>query len=377
MNWIKNQNLLLLIVSIFVSFALFLVVDVSLGSRLVKPNILQLQDKPYVDLNGGWYELKKNFTGQDEYGSLRFSVSTDKNGFRKSGIETDHVKSDVIFLGDSFTYGINGPWEETFVGMYEKLSGVKVLNAGVASYSPTPYLYQYKKALDRKLLNKQHIVVIGLDISDVQDEATRWTWDDEMGNHPRLRNWTPQKYSITQKFRMNLSSALPMTSNIYRFVRYNVIKPLLGSPSPETTQAERELNTINLPRSAFTWQSWNMLNRTGNGYAPLGVNGGLESITERVMQINELVDDEQSKIFLLIYPWPAQLFHKDIFDWSEWTQHLCEKLTCDGVIDTIPKFRKQAIENDKWFSEFYVPGDVHFNERGNKVVAESLLKVLP
>jgi len=377
MNWIKNQNILLLIVSILASFMLFLLVDVSLGSRLVKPNILQLQDKPYLDLDGGWYELKKNFRGQDEYGSLRFTVSTDKSGFRKSHKETAHVKSDVIFLGDSFTYGINGPWEETFVGMYEKLSGAKVLNAGVASYSPTPYLYQYKRALEKKLLKKQHIVIIGLDISDVQDEAARWTWDDELGKHPRLRYWTPQKNSTVQKFRMNLSSALPMTSNIYRFVRYSVIESLLGSPSPETTQAARELNTINMPRSALTWQSWNILNRTGNGYAPLGVYGGLVGITERIMQITKMAHNEQSKIYLLIYPWPAQLFHKDVFDWSEWTQSLCEKSTCDGVINTIPKFRKLAIENEGWFSEYYVPGDVHFNKTGNKVIAESILKVLP
>jgi len=200
--------------------------------------------------------------------------------------------------------------------------------------------------LDKKLLKKQQIVIIGLDISDDQDEDARWTWDHEMEKHPGLRYRTPQKYSIIQKIRINLSSALPMTSNIFRFVRCTVIKSLLGLPPPETTQAERELNAINMPRSAVAWQRWNILNRTGDGYTLLGVYGGLEGITERIMQIIKMAHNEQSKIYLLICPWPAQLFHEDAFDWSEWTQSICEKSTCDGVINTIPKFRKLAIEND-------------------------------
>jgi threonyl-tRNA synthetase len=124
-----------------------------------------------LQLNNGWYELKSNFIGKDQYGPNIFPVMTNDYGFRKGPNSPNGGKHEFIFLGDSFTYGINGAWNETFVGIFEAQSGKMVLNAGVSSYSPSAYLFQYKKALKNGALSAKHTVIVALDISDVQDEA--------------------------------------------------------------------------------------------------------------------------------------------------------------------------------------------------------------
>jgi hypothetical protein len=56
---------------------------------------------------------------------------------------------------------------------------------------------------------------------------------------------------------------------------------------------------------------------------------------------------------------------------------MCERLSCSGVIDTIPRFRDIATADKDWYRKYYVYGDIHFNEAGNKIVAEEILKSLP
>jgi hypothetical protein len=112
-------------------------------------------EKPYVPKAHGWYELRPGFTGFDQFGPYVYAVETDAHGFRQRPGSTAPASYDAIFLGDSFVYGMNGAWEDTFVGMYADESGRRVINAGVSSYSPTAYLHQYRKALAANLLGRR------------------------------------------------------------------------------------------------------------------------------------------------------------------------------------------------------------------------------
>jgi hypothetical protein len=375
MIWIKFRELVLVAISSVVGLSAFLLGDYLVGHHFVAKN-LQNEDRPFLKLGHGWYELKRNFMGQDQYGPFIYPVTTDSYGFRKSETEDAQAKYDVIFLGDSFTYGVNGPWHETFVGMFAKRSGARVLNAGVSSYSPTPYLYQYKKALKNGLLNKRHSIVIGIDISDVQDEAAYWDWDEKSELHPKkmVTSFSDQKPSYNSPtLRQKIRDALPMSVTLYRFIRYQLVASRVDPLVADLTEK---------PRSAFTWESWSKLNKTRpqdnpSGYAPLGVEGGLVKIASRVAQISGEAKKHHSKVYILIYPWPAQLTYVDTFNWSAWVKDLCVSVSCMGVIDTIPHFRKLAGESNSWYEDYYLKGDIHFNEKGNRVLAEHLLEYIP
>lgn len=53
---------------------------------------------------------------------------------------------------------------------------------------------------------------------------------------------------------------------------------------------------------------------------------------------------------------------------------LCIKTSCSGVINTFPIFGRIAEHDSSWGKEYFVEGDVHFNERGNAVVSSELEK---
>jgi hypothetical protein len=394
-------KILTIIVSSLFGISFFLLFDFLVGNLLIPPPV-KLEEMPYAEKDCGWYELKPNFSGFDQYGPLRFPVYTDANGFRKDASSVSHANYDVIFLGDSFTYGIIAAWEKTFVGIYSQMSKQRVINAGVTSYSPTPYLYQYKKALAASLLKAKHNVVVGIDMSDVQDEAGHWV---DGTNHPQKRdeeiafrrqqkekaeaNAIALQKQLKDKRKMvsfyvakqmqfaewaeKLTDKLPLTRTIYRYLRPERV------PSNPFFYGD---DIFERPRSAFTWADWKTLNEKPayygeRGYAPLGVRGGLEKVELKLKEIMELGRKHDASIYFLIYPWPAQLHYEDKFNWSGYVKEMCERLSCSGVIDTIPRFRDIATADKDWYRKYYVYGDIHFNEAGNKIVAEEILKSLP
>ena len=151
MGWTKLISFIIIASASIFAIILFLFFDYFFGKnfsiKVTLPIQLTFEEKPYVKLESGWYELKRNFYGSDQFGNSIIPVRTDAFGFRQALSKSENLKSKVIFLGDSFTYGINLPFEKTFAGIFAEQTKIKILNAGVASYSPTPYLYQYKKAL--------------------------------------------------------------------------------------------------------------------------------------------------------------------------------------------------------------------------------------
>jgi len=370
------QNTLLALVASVFALTLFIAFDFLVAQTTGSATReLTLDEKPYLAKSHGWYELKRGFVGQDQWGNRKYSIHTDEYGFRKKPNAESQSRYDIIFLGDSFTYGVNGSWEESFVGMYSDDTGRKVINAGVASYSPSAYLYQYKRAIDAPLLPNGHTVVIALDVSDVQDESGYWIDGD---SHPRKRDEelsfkAAQEPNEDGSIRVFMRDSLPYTTLLYRYIRYG-----LFSASEESGSSSA---LTELPRSAFTHANWTELDKTvpykvPSGFAPLGVRGGLEKLEQKLVEIARIAAQRDAEIYFLIYPWPAQIAHKDKFSWSDFVARVCKNISCAGVIDTIPTFRQLAETDNAWLEKYYLEGDMHFNQEGNRILADALLSRL-
>ena len=94
---------------------------------------------------------------------------TNEYGFKsKCNIEKKN-SFNFGFLGDSFTEGIGLNHKDTFVGIFENISGLDVANMGVSSYSPKVHLAKINFFLSKNL--KFEHVILFLDISDYYDEA--------------------------------------------------------------------------------------------------------------------------------------------------------------------------------------------------------------
>lgn len=323
--------------------------------------------------DGGWYELAGDYIGSDQWGSYSYLVLTDSNGFRIGEKDTKKGKASIIFLGDSFTFGINGSWKETFVGMCDQNAKNKIINAGVPSYSPKGYLYQYKKILNANLAKSRHTVIIGLDIGDVQDEAGVWIDGDA---HPLKR-----KFSANSSIKSNpqtLSDFFEVNFKKSYFL-YARLRIFFGFDAPLKPQPFESV--VNLGRSAFTWKNWDVLNineydvpnSAESGYAPLGVIGGLQSIQNNLYAIAEMADKNGGELYILLYPWPAQVAKKSQFSWNEFAVNTCKKIKCKGVIDPTQQFIEFSNKSVDWYKKLYIDGDVHFTTVGNELVFDALM----
>jgi hypothetical protein len=96
----------------------------------------------------------------------------------------------------------------------------------------------------------------------------------------------------------------------------------------------------------------------------------------KLKEIAEIAKKHNASVYFLIYPWPAQIYYEDKFSWSAYVQAICKRLLCSGVIDTIPIFRNLARDDKAWYRKYYIYGDEHFNEAGNRIIAEEIQREL-
>ena len=371
--------------SIAIGIAACLILDATTAK--IRDHAKQLSNKkPIIDTHkSGWYELKPNQNRNVYFGNFKYKLITDSNGFRVGPRSIQNKKNQnnstptLFLLGDSFTYGSGLNWDKTYPGILEKNYNIKVVNAGAESYSPTPHRYILRNSLNKSLLPTNTIVIMAVDISDVQDESTRWKSPEKLQppsllpkkNHlapiatkeestapPRSESTLPQ---ILASF---ASKNLPGTLRLIQLARHGT-KAMESVNSPHNSPDEQVLN---LHRSAFTHTNWNLLE---DYYQPLGIKNGLQKIKDEIKKSSMLAHKNGLDFYLLAYPWPAQVYIKQHFDWVKFLRSTCQKPYCNGVINTFPNF---SPDNPK--SNYFFGGDMHFNPQGNQILATSIARQL-
>ena len=149
---------------------------------------------------------------------------------------------------------------------------------------------------------------------------------------------------------------------------------------PVSTSETGETNAVavamaGIARSAFTYQDWEALD--ADAYAPLGVAGGLGRIEEKLSAISDLARDNDGEVWLLAYPWPAQLVHESTeLDWPAHLYSVCQQIGCAGVIDTFPAFTQHRDINPDWYETLFLNNDVHYSTAGNALVFSAVLEAV-
>jgi hypothetical protein len=373
------------------------------------------------------HTLKPNFDGLGYWGSWSYRVCTDGEGF-KTQCESRPPASktfDVAFLGDSFTEGVGLPYEQTFVGMVAaQTPGIKIANLGVVSYSPSIYLAKLK-ALYAKGYAFKHLVVL-IDIGDVYDEANSYDLHDESivvdkgERHP---------LSVAQQLRRRLLQYFPLTGEAWFLIlkisgaKNNVrdnrdvmrsqpettvlveapivatVKPALAAtpltaelpgpmparpglaqphPSANADPEKPFLKNIyegiylkNYPKSEWTYNS------QSTHYGAEGVAGTIAKIEKQMLALYDLARSNGTKLSIGVYPWPGQIKY-DVVESQQvkiW-RNFCQT-RCEHFYNMFPVFfdLAQELGPEAFVYQYYFQGDVHFNERGNEVIARTLLSI--
>jgi hypothetical protein len=294
------------------------------------------------------------------WGNLRHSVSTNSLGFRDRSVRHVPLSSDkyrVLFMGDSFTYGVGLPYEKTFICLIDselEEKNVEVLNAGVVSYSPAIYWKKTEFLLSRTGLRFDHLVVF-LDISDIHDEAEFYDTNEE--RVVWIRGPTPALREFLYEYTTILRNLWEVSEEVHDWAT--------EAPDTRRTEEDRRYAT-NEYRSLWTVEE--------EAYADYGVPG-IEKAKKHMGRLWDLLQDHGIAMTLVVYPWPTQILHEDRDSvqariWEEWAGERSVRF-----IDLFPDFIPTGQAPKAMIRKYFIPGDLHWNEEGHRLVARRFLEM--
>jgi lysophospholipase L1-like esterase len=306
------------------------------------------------------HDLRPNVDMMTVWGPMTYKLCTNEFGFK---ISCDNKKEsrknfDIAFIGDSFTESVGTTYEDSFVGMYaRKNPDIAVANLGVSSYSPRIYWKKIEFLLNNGFTFK-HLVVLP-DISDIRDEALYLDAEEQSGSAASTENRAnTEPTAVKNRFHAILMKYFKYTwyinCQLYEYFDDEAEEKLLK-------------RVVESPISIWT------LDTDSPHYGKTGVLGGIRKNLEYMRKLKQLLDEHGIKMTIVVYPWPAQVFFEDrshpgVQIWNDF----CIKENCYNFIDANQFFFDEIQRSSKVevIKKYYIRGDSHFNEAGNKAMFE-------
>lgn len=358
-----------------VIFILFLIIDFTY-SKLFFTN----QGKINIQHKTFHHHLSPNneeMQGGDQH--PKFKVITNSLGFRDSKIRKIDLnkKNRIVFMGDSFAFGVLLDYEYTVPGLadiYFKEKEIEVLNAAVSSYSPSIYYYKTKFFIEQGL--KFSDLVLFIDISDIQDEAITYAVDKQnktVRSQP-LRLTQDAAFgpvNIDKNLKDKFKEFLELNFNItYTFTKYiddnvsdNIFSKIFNSKKDFIDEIASE---------KFIRDKWTIDDNVRNKY-----DLGIQKSIYYVGLLKDLLDENEVELTIVVYPWISQIYHNDLESlqvkiWEEFSRK-----NGNQFINLFPAFINNENQDlsvqDKILKNF-IPYDVHWNKNGSKVAFKSFIK---
>jgi hypothetical protein len=222
------------------------------GTRIVSPQVPSWLDIYREHPALPFYALQPNIDRLANIGESPFRVRTDAEGFRIAlqGPPRSEL-SEVLVLGDSFTFGQGVSYEDSFVGLLNETQTRRYVNTGVGGYGPVQYEALFRHLVERSGHRPGAVLVVTFMGNDFQDcvwNKNRPVVDGIVGGEVSLRSWVKRNFHL---YRL-VSSAyhqLAPRRRIDRYPREMLYRPeawqedeLLVSARPKYDQAFQSLS---------------------------------------------------------------------------------------------------------------------------------------
>ena len=344
-------------------FIFIVIVDISAAALfssigLYKP---QFKIERYYRVQNQFFHhsLAPNMNHSDaKWGKLGYNINTNSLGFKDSHPRNIPLKKKsprMLIIGDSFTEGLGYAHKDTFAGIIEeklKTKNIEVFNAGVSSYSPIIYLRKTQYLIE-KGFEFDHLVVF-IDLSDIEDEAVHYKFDK---NKNVVSRASSKENELDERLKRFITEHTILLSNLRILIRKLKSKKENKRDFTSALNARRGLWTIN--EDVF------------NDYG----KEGLKLAGQHMSTLSNLLKKHNIKLSVAVYPWPDQIFNKDLNSkqvsyWQQWTKN-----NNANFINLFPTFINST-EPKKTIKDYFIFGDVHWNKEGHKLIAESTLPQL-
>jgi hypothetical protein len=357
---------------LFISLMVFFLSDFILSNLLSKNKLYKIVGPSgLVRISHEIYhhDLAKNININATWGKEKYALCTNEFGFKDScDIDLNSKSSkkfDVVFIGDSFTEAVGIEYEKSFVGLFATANlNLKVANLGVSSYSPTIYFKKIEFLL-QKGFTFSHVVVFP-DISDIQDEGFYYFLKDNVVSSKVTLN-AGAVFKILESFERNYGHNFLFTNLLI-----NKFRSLWRDLHKDSDNIDK-FNKIFKSKNRALWTH----NQDLQWYGELGVNGGVSQSLETMKKLKELLDKNDIKLSIGVYPWKTQLQkgdqnHRGVLIWKDF----CTLNSCVNFINANPYFFDKVTKYgfNNTIENYYIPGDVHFNKLGNDVIFNILSK---
>jgi lysophospholipase L1-like esterase len=311
--------------------------------------------------------LKPNSQAIDSYGPFSAPYFSNSLGLRDEKIREVPLQADhprILFIGDSFTEGGPIPWEKTFVGVVSeglKPKNTEVLNAGVASYSPTLIKIKLRYLLQEQGLRVDRVVVC-IDISDIKDELY---YEEGPDGCARQVAYGPFRDQAAQLRRSDEICGWLESHVEKNFVIIGAIvrNARLQWRRHASSTGVTEYDAI--PDWAYNWPDYH------GEYADL-VEKGLAKIKVEMTRLAQELRERKVALTLVVYPWPQQVRagtkpSRAETEWASWARENGAQF-----ISLFPVFVNSPLAEEV-IMRCYWKNDAHWNEEGHRLVADALL----
>ena len=297
-------------------------------------------------------------------------IYTNSLGFRDfTNREIDlKNKNRIVFIGDSFTEGVLLEFKFTVPGLaydYFANKGIEILNAGVASYSPSIYYNKIKFFIEQGL-EFSHLVVF-IDISDVEDEAIIYVTEEGtlyVKVAPNIIKLSKED-KIKKFFRKNFL----ISYKLIKFIDERFTDPIYEGDfiKPSTNKFIEHYVSKKYKRDKWT------INEDIRKEYNLGIEKSIQYIT----LLKDLLDKNNIKLTIVVYPWFTQIYHQDLNSiqvkiWKEFSEK-----NNNQFINLFPAFINEENKNLNIYERIlldFIPYDVHWNQNGSKKIFENFIK---
>jgi hypothetical protein len=322
------------------------------------------------------HAFQPNCTAEYPWGGSWYQFSTNSLGFRDETVREvplADARPRILILGDSMTEGML-PWSDSYVGrIAAHFPQYDFLNGAARSYSPSNYFNVARLVLACGYDIDE--VIAFIDISDVQDEATFYRDKDSSG---AVSGPQPEHYPVSwwAKTRMFIAGRLFLTNHLLesceRFLVDRGFYHLNTGPLGDAFDMER---------GAWTYRKVNETAPYYDGYAPLGVEGGIAREQEKMTRLWHLLAEKNIPLSVVVYPHPPQVLHdtvnsRQVGMWRQWCEGKCKRFVSLFPVFLAVKEQCPSSHPGCWYLSHFVFGDIHYNATGNALAASVVIKSL-
>ena len=311
-----------------------------------------------------------NQNAETSWGYRKYRVLTNSLGFRDGAVREVPLSSKqkrILLIGDSFLEGMGVPYENSVAGILGEMlkpDGIEVLNAASVSYSPKLYFLKTRYLLEQKHLVFNELYVF-IDISDPHDEIIYKYW--EPGSDSALASGL----RALQRFFRGHSYLYYSLDSRRRSTREKAINnafPAEGSADARfwVQDLDEYLRRADPEKDRFLWPNKpSALEEWGRE--------GLALCAKYMTEVQELCAKHGIRLTIAVYPSPYQLTAGNLngIQVTFWRQFAEDHQA--GFLNLFPAFIGNE-PPETVYSKYFIKGDVHWNEAGNRHVAEAVLE---